>query len=125
MYNTYLVDTELFIKENIRFDSLKVMEDFYVTLSFLTRGYPNAVVFDYCWNQLGSGAEGGCAEYRDEEMQAQAAKELHATFPGFVRVVEKTSKTAWEGMETRTDVNVLWKKAFESSQKDMKEEDLI
>lgn len=115
MNNTYVVDTELFKQEKIRFDNFKVMEDFDVTLSFLTRGIPNSVIYEFCWGQISSGMKGGCSEYRNEEVQREAALALKAKFPEFVRVTEKESKSGWEGMKTRTDVVIQWKKAFASS----------
>lgn len=117
MNNTYVVDTELFKQENIRFDNFRVMEDFDVTLSFLTRGYPNAVIYDYCWGQITSGMEGGCSEYRNEEIQAEAAHALAKKFPKYVRVKKKKSKSGWVGLEERTDVMIQWKKAFEDWEK--------
>jgi len=116
MYNTYCLDVELFLKENIRFDEFKVMEDFNVTLSFLTRGYPNAVLYEYCWGQIESNMAGGCSEYRTFQVQGEHAEKLYEKFPKFVTVVEKDSKSWGEGLTTRKDVRVQWKKAFESSQ---------
>lgn len=113
MYNTYCLDRDLFLKENIRFDEFQVMEDFNATLSFLTRGYPNAVIYDFCWGQIESNMAGGCSEYRTNLIQAEHAEKLAKKFPSFVSVIEKESKWAG-GMEKRKDVRVQWKKAFES-----------
>jgi hypothetical protein len=67
---------------------------------------------DWAWNQRGSGAVGGCSGYRNNEVQTEAANELHRLFPDFVTVVTKKSKSSWQGMEERTDVRIQWKKAF-------------
>jgi hypothetical protein len=41
---------------------------------------------------------------------------LQLLHPAFVKVVEKATKTSWGG-ETRTDVQVSWKKAYASAKK--------
>lgn len=96
----------------LRMDGMPVMEDFHMLLTMLTKGYANKVLYDFCWNQTGSGAEGGCSLYRDNELQATCAHRLKEDFQEFVTIVEKQSKTAWKGMETRTDVRIQWKKAY-------------
>jgi hypothetical protein len=45
------------------------------------------------------------------ESSAKGLAELH---PGFVKVVRKETKGAWGGGE-RVDVQIQWKKAWESS----------
>jgi len=99
--------------EDIRFDQIPVMEDFYVSLKFLSNGYANAKLNWMVQDQAGSQKAGGCSEYRTMEVQAEAAHRLKAHFPDFVTVVEKTTKTAWGG-GTRTDVRIQWKKAYDS-----------
>jgi hypothetical protein len=98
-----------------RFDRLKVMEDFHVTLTLLKNGYPNKVLLDYVWNQPGSNTDGGCSTYRTPEAQAKAAHKLASLHPDYVKVVEKkvVGKTSWAGMKTRTDVRIQWHKIYE------------
>lgn len=103
---------DILVKENIRFDVMEVMEDFYVALALLKEGYPNLVENQWCHNQAGSGREGGCSAYRTPELQEMNAHALADFHEPYVRVVEKTTKTAWGG-GTRTDVVISWKKAFE------------
>jgi len=103
-------------REKIRFDRLELMEDFHVTLSLLSRGYRNIKINWIVHNQRSSNAPGGCSTYRTLEKQREAALGLKADFPDFVSVVEKTTKTAWQG-KTRTDVVVQWKKALNASRK--------
>jgi hypothetical protein len=115
-YNTRLLRvlgyrTDLMRQHNIRFDAIPVMEDFYVSLSFMSKGLGNAKLNWLVQDQKGSGTEGGCSQYRDMELQAAAAKALHCHFPHFVTVVQKETKTAWGG-GTRTDVRIAWKKAL-------------
>lgn len=103
-------DVRLLKKVGARFDRIIVMEDFDVTLQLLEAGYANAIYSGIIQNQNGSGAAGGCSTYRTMEKQAEGAHGLARLHPGFVKVVEKTTKGAWGG-GTRTDVQVAWKKA--------------
>jgi hypothetical protein len=118
MNNVYGFDVNVLKAEGIRFDAIPVMEDFWVTLKLLTRGYTNRVSVDWVWNQRGSGFVGGCSSYRTPEVQAAAAHALHAEFPDFVAIREKTcsdSNPIWKGMKTRTDVTIQWRKAYASA----------
>ena len=112
MNNAYGHNVRILKEEGIRWDRLPVMEDFDVTLCLLKEGYPNQITVDYVWNQRGSGKKGGCSSYRNLQMQAECAHRLAALHAPFVQVVEKSSKSNWEGMETRTDVQISWRKAF-------------
>lgn len=99
-------------KEGIRYDAVELMEDYYVTLSLFQKGYPNAVITDWTWDQRGaSGASGGCSIYRDADLQEKASKTLAELFPKHVKALQKETKTGWDGMKTRWDVRVQWRKA--------------
>lgn len=104
---------------DLSFNDLPVMEDFNVTLSLLRAGFPNKVLLDYVWNQPGSNSDGGCSTYRTQKLQAKAAKQLAERHSEFVKVVEKKviGSTSWEGMKTRTDVRIAWRKAWLESGK--------
>ncbi len=118
MMNAYMLDRRLINWCEVRFDSMRVMEDFWVTLEMLTRGYRNRVFYEYAWNQIGSGAEGGCSVWRTGKTQRLAAEKLKRVFPDFVTLVEKESRSGWKGLEKRIDVRVQWRKAYASSQTD-------
>jgi hypothetical protein len=117
MMNAFAYDTDALmdVTPPVKFGRVPVMEDFDLTLQLLRRGHPNRISYQYCWNQRGSGREGGCSEYRTAKMQRDAAHKLKELHPDFVTVTTKKSKVYWEGLEERTDVNVAWRKAFESS----------
>jgi hypothetical protein len=119
MYNTYAYNVKKFLSTGIRWDTMKVMEDFHVTLSLLEKGYKNRVTYKYAWNQIKSGMVGGCSGYRNDEIQKEAALKLKDLHPFSVTVVEKTSKEKWEGFKSRvrTDVDVSWKKAYNPKKK--------
>ena len=98
-------------REHICFTPMEVMEDFHVTLQLLRRGYDCLVLNNWVSNQAGgSDASGGCSTFRTLELQAKNARKLAELHPGFVKVVEKQTKTAWGG-NPRTDVVVSWKQA--------------
>ncbi len=110
-----------------RFDRIDLRQDFDITLQLLRAGLPNLVSVEFAWDQSrASNSAGGCSNYRTPELMARCAHELAELHPGFVRVVEKETKTyakqtaatAWKGFGgTRTDVIVYWKKAYDSFQK--------
>jgi hypothetical protein len=119
MYNTRIMrvlgyDRQLVQALDAKFSDMEVMEDFHIALSLLRAGHQNVILNDYAHNQAGgSAAAGGCSHFRTPELHALNAERLAALHPGFVKVVKKQTKTAWGGGE-RTDVNVQWKKAYNS-----------
>lgn len=113
-YDTKVIQT-LVKRKKLVFGRVPVMEDFDITLQLLRMGYPNRVLFEYCWNQRDSAAKGGCSTYRTAEVQAASARKLAELHPGYVKVTEKKSKatsSAWKQMKVRVDVNVQWRKAY-------------
>lgn len=114
LFNLHGWRADILAQHQIRFDVQPLMEDFHATLSLLRRGYPNVLVTDHAWGQRASNAPGGCSLYRDAELQRQAALALKDKHPDFVRVVEKETKTGWEGIGKRTDVVISWKKAYDA-----------
>lgn len=117
-FHFFKVDT--FIGEGCSFDAVPVMEDFYVTLTLLSLGYPNVISYQYCWNQRGSGNEGGCSIYRTLNVQARGADLLHERFPDFVKVVEKESRGGSVFSGTRKDVIIQWRQAVGSRENERK-----
>jgi hypothetical protein len=99
------------------FPLVDCMEDFHLTLQLLTHGISNCVHYGWAQGQKNSNAPGGCSTYRTLEYQEERAKELATLFPDYVKLVRKTTKTAWGGGE-RTDVRVSWKKAYEAGKRE-------
>ena len=100
---------------NIKYNDVELMEDYFVTLSLFANGEPSATIVDWTWDQRGgSGQSGGCSNYRTPELQEKASFKLAELFPDFVKVVEKETKTGWEGMKKRYDVRVQWQRAFKA-----------
>jgi len=116
LYNTRMMralafDRRVLQDNQITFAPMELMEDFHVALQLMRAGCDTCVVNNWVTNQRGgSGAAGGCSTYRTPEMQEREAAKLHARHPGYVRVVQKVTKTAWGG-GVRTDVLVQWKQA--------------
>lgn len=104
-------DVTVLRKHGVRFDRNIVMEDFDVALQLLRLGYHNIALVDYVQDQGGSNAPGGCSLYRTLARQTEGARKLRSLHPDFVKVVRKTTVTAWQG-QTRFDVVVQWKRAF-------------
>jgi hypothetical protein len=119
IYNTRMMrvlayDVNVFRKESIDFERGGNMCDFDVTLQLLRKGYKNCVLADWVQDQGTSNAPGGCSLTRSSDVQEADARRLQANFPRFVKLVTKTTKTAWGGQD-RTDVVVQWKRAFNAN----------
>jgi glycosyltransferase involved in cell wall biosynthesis len=100
--------------DGIELGRVQVMEDFDINLQLLRQGKPSKISYYYAQGQKSSNAAGGCSEWRTIDVHNQGALTLQALHPDFVKVVEKETKTAWGG-QPRKDVNVQWKRAFNSS----------
>jgi hypothetical protein len=113
MMRVLAYDLDVIKGQDIRFDRCQYMLDFDVTLQLLKLGKPNLMINWAVQNQAGSNADGGCAATgRTLESQEADAVTLQSLHPEFVTLVQKETKT-WKGMESRTDVRIQWKKAYE------------
>ncbi len=97
--------------DNIEWGRTQVMEDFDIALQLLRKGKACKVSFYYAQGQKSSNADGGCSEWRTIDVHNAGADRLHELHPTCVKVVEKQTKTAWNGLPRR-DVIVGWKKAY-------------
>lgn len=114
----HFYDVRVLRKHQVKFTN-HTMEDFDGILQLLRAGVPNFTYSGVVQNQQGgSNAPGGCSAYRDATYQSHMARRLVGLHPEFVKAVEKTTKTSWGG-GTRLDVTVKWKKAFQSSGKEL------
>ena len=121
-YTTYGLRTDWMQENDIRFDgmyranpNIKLYEDYWITLSMLTKGHKNAIIYDYFFNYTHNNT-GGNSTFRTLELQEQAAHELQKHFPQFVSVETKEGAWGKMGMENRKEVRIQWQKAFQSSQ---------
>lgn len=109
---------EEYFRAGCDYSFMPAMSDFDVLLTLLRAGHANAVTSMFVQDHGGSNSKGGMSAYRTSETLSRAANLLAERHPGFVKVVEKTTKGAWGG-GTRTDVQIAWKKAFLSSGKEL------
>jgi hypothetical protein len=111
MMRVLAYDKKKALKSYARFDRVPTKQDFDMTLQMIRAGHKNYVLSQWCQNQRGSDVAGGCSVYRTAEMGDAVSHQLAALHPGYVSVVQKTTKKAWGG-GTRTDVLIQWKRAF-------------
>lgn len=102
------------IPATVEFTRCPVMEDFDVALQLLRLGLPSATLVAWAQGQPQTQADGGCSTYRTQELQSEAAYKLQDLHPEFVRVTMKNNASGGDFGE-RTDVQIYWKKAYESS----------
>ena len=121
-YTTYGLRTDWMENNGIRFDGMyrlnkdiKLYEDYWITLSMLTKGFKNAIIYKYFFNYTHNNV-GGNSTFRTLELQEQAAYELQKHFPQFVTVETKEGAWGKMGMDNRKEVRIQWQKAYQSSQ---------
>lgn len=119
-YSTYGLRTDVMHRANIRFDAMyeqnkecKYMEDFYITLDALSKGYANVVLYDYCF-LYPHNTQGGNSTNRTLKGHNASAVELQRRFPAFVKLKQKAGSWGTQQMDARTEVVIQWKKAFKS-----------
>lgn len=112
-YAVWALDTNVYRQEHLNMGKFEVMEDFYLILSLLTRGYDTITLFSYAHDQrlLGK-TPGGCSTWRTKELQERNASKLHAMFPRYVTLMEKQNTYSGQfNGESYIDVRVLWNRA--------------
>jgi hypothetical protein len=121
-YTTYGLRTDWMQVHDIRFDGMyranpnvKLYEDYWITLSMLTKGFKNAILYNFFFNYNHNNT-GGNSTFRTLELQENAALELQKHFPQFVTIETKEGTWGKMGMENRKEVRIQWQKAFQSSQ---------
>jgi hypothetical protein len=121
-YTTYGLRTDWMQEADIRFDGMyrenpkiKLYEDYWITLSMLTQGHKNAIIYQNFFNYVHNNV-GGNSTFRTLELQEQAAEELRKYFPQFVSIETKEGSWGKMGMDNRKEVRIQWQKAYHSSQ---------
>ena len=115
-YNSYALRPQILKDHGIRFDELPLMEDFNVVLRLLRLGYSIPSIQKFCWGQTTSNAKGGCSSYRTAALQEECARRLESLHPGYVKTVHRNAKSWAGGLDSRVDVRVSWKKAYDSAE---------
>lgn len=109
---TFGVDRNLIREEGIRFDEFMFWEDFHVTLSLLTRGYPNVMSTVYCTDGTTNDV-GGVSLYRNRAaLEVERARFLEM-WGQWCKPSEKRAKN-WGNIDedTMPDLIVAWRKAY-------------
>jgi len=119
-YTTYGLRTDWMQENDIRFDGMyrknpeiKLYEDYWITLSMLTKGFKNTIIYDYYFN-YNHNSSGGNSTFRNLELQEAAAETLRSYFPHLVTIETKEGTWGKMGMENRKEVSIQWQKAFKS-----------
>jgi len=113
----YALNVEVFKQVGAVFNPIEpfVAEDFHITLCFLNAGHPNAIIYAFAQEDVGSNAPGGCSFYRTAEVQKTTMEWMAANHPE-VTVKLKQNKTGWNlpgsTDNIRVDCIVQWKKAY-------------
>lgn len=96
----------------VEFNRLLLQEDFDVILQVLSQGHRAVLLNTFVVGDAGTNLPGGCSIYRDNEVQSEASRGLAGLWPKYVTPVVRP---AWKGMagDTRLDVRVSWKRAYE------------
>lgn len=96
----------------IEWDRCQATEDMDGTLQYLTEGIPNVIFMRHRVNCSETNAEGGCSVYRTVEYHNESQKVFQSLWPDFVKLKEKKVPSGpWKG-ETKLNVEVAWKKAY-------------
>jgi hypothetical protein len=101
----------------INWDRCQATEDMDGTLQYLTRGIPNVIFMRHRVSCKETNAAGGCSEYRTVEYHNESQRKFQELWPDFVKLKEKEVPSGpWKG-EIKLNVEVAWKKAYNSAEK--------
>lgn len=99
---------------HVKVDQFPILADVVLNCTLLSRGQPNALITTFFQDHGPCQAPGGCSIYRTAEMQRAAVGYLADRFPGYVKVVERKTKTDWLQNEegVRYDYTCQWKRLY-------------
>ena len=111
----YGVSVEKYFAGKERFSDMSNKEDFYMQLTFLTRGIDTLCINTFTFDTTVQNKAGGCSTYRNLDVINRGSELLKEHFPDFVKLVQKKNDnwTNLGGADSRTEVLVSWKKAYE------------
>ncbi len=89
----------------------RTLEDFDLGLTVLRSGLRIGTSYHFAQGQRASNAAGGCSLTRTRETHDADVRHLAHLHPGFVTVVQRTSKTGWFEGGARTEAQIAWAKA--------------
>lgn len=118
-YSCYGINVKTANRIGVRFDGMyrknkriRLFEDFYFTLSLLTRGQPNAILYNYGFMH-DHGKTGGNSTIRTNELQKECLEALRQEFPQYVKLVQRKA-VSWSigNPDFRWECIIQWKKAL-------------
>lgn len=122
MMRSFGVDVDYLNKLQIRFDKYLFWEDFHVTLSLLTRGFPNWMSVVHCTDGV-TNSEGGVSLYRTPERLLSVREEFLKEHAPFAVANDDKSAKGWAGTDSDVmpDLKIYWQKAYKYGLKRLKE----
>lgn len=121
-YSCYGLNLQVLWNMDVRFDGMyeqnkhiRLYEDFWLTLSLLSQGVPNAVWYDYAF-QHEHGKAGGNSTIRNNTLQRECLEALRSYFPDYVKLVKRKA-VSWNVGEDpfRWECVVSWKKCLQNA----------
>lgn len=95
----------------IRFDALRIREDYHVNLSLLKIGYPSLMNTKWCHNQV-SNSKGGCSMYRNIQVNNQEAVRFVRLHPNCSKLMKKVSKSVQGFTKPHLTVRIFPSRAY-------------
>jgi len=113
IFAIFSIDGEQLSKiiDEIDFNYVPIQEDIYFNLELLTRGYPNAIMEEFCYFQRYN-KPGGCSSFRTRQMEDDCAEKLNKKFPKYYKINYSKPRTAMDTLRT----TVQYAKAYKESQ---------
>jgi hypothetical protein len=113
MYGCWAIDVAAYKGIPQKLTDVVFREDFYIILSFLKNAQKVGCFYKYAMEKVkGIGTDGGCSNYRTQELTDENAKWMSVEFHPFVTAVSKERE--WIGYSGLVwDVRVQWKKMYE------------
>jgi hypothetical protein len=114
MMRSFGVDCNVLLEEEITFDKYLYWEDFHVTLSLLTRGYPNLLSVVYCSDGV-TNEEGGVSLYRNHDDLVRVRAAFLEEWGQWAQANDRKSAKNWKGTDAAfvPDLKIAWRKAAE------------
>ena len=98
--------------DEIDFNYVPIQEDVHFNLELLTRGYPNAIMEEFCYHQKYNN-DGGCNTFRTQQMEDMCAEKLNKKFPKYYTI--DYSKTSTKRTIGKLRTRVMYSKAYKES----------
>ena len=102
------------IIDDIDFNYVYISENIHFNLELLTKGYPNAIMEEFCYYQKYN-KDGGCSAFRTQQMEDECAKKLNKKFPKYYTIDYSKPKPVNRGSMGTLRTRVLYSKSYKES----------